>query len=59
VSPAPSAPALPAWSIDREAASAHPLRCAWPLADARTWAWGGATGAGGVLDGLRRLLDPP
>jgi len=46
VSDAPAAPALPAWSIDREAAAARPLRSAWPLADAREWAWGGATGAG-------------
>jgi subtilisin family serine protease len=46
VSDAPGAPPLPAWSIDRTAASAHPLRMAWPLGDARAWAWGGATGAG-------------
>jgi subtilisin family serine protease len=37
---------LPAWSIDRDTAGAHPLASAWPLADARAWAWGGATGAG-------------
>jgi subtilisin len=38
--------ALPAWSLDREVAAAAPLRSDWPLADARAWAWGGATGAG-------------
>lgn len=38
--------ALPAWSLDRAAAVAAPLRSDWPLADARAWAWGGSTGAG-------------
>ena len=37
---------LPAWSIDREAALAQPLRSSWSLADARDWAWGGSSGAG-------------
>lgn len=37
---------LPAWSIDREAALAQPLRSSWALADAREWAFGGSTGAG-------------
>ena len=37
---------LPAWSIDREAALAQPLRSSWSLLDARDWAWGGSTGAG-------------
>ena len=37
---------LPAWSIDREAALAQPLRSSWSLADARDWAWGGSRGAG-------------
>ena len=37
---------LPAWSIDRDAALAQPLRSSWSLADARGWAWGGSTGAG-------------
>lgn len=37
---------LPAWSIDREAALAQPLRSSWSLPHAREWAWGGSTGAG-------------
>jgi subtilisin family serine protease len=37
---------LPAWSIDREAALAQPLRSSWAMADAREWAFGGSTGAG-------------
>ena len=37
---------LPAWSIDREAALAQPLRSSWSLADPREWAFGGSTGAG-------------
>jgi len=37
---------LPAWSIDRDAALAQPLRSSWSLHDARGWAWGGSTGAG-------------
>jgi subtilisin len=41
-----SASGLPAWSIDREAALAAPLRSSWSLADARGWALGGSTGAG-------------
>lgn len=38
--------ALPAWSLDREAALAATHRSPFPLTDARDWAWGGATGAG-------------
>ena len=38
--------ALPAWSLDREAALATSLRSHWPLRNPREWAWGGATGAG-------------
>ncbi len=44
---------LPAWSLDRAAAVENPQVSVWPLGDARTWAWGGASGAGvrvGVLD---------
>jgi subtilisin family serine protease len=37
---------LPAWSVDRAEVLREPLRAPWPLADARTWAWSGATGAG-------------
>jgi subtilisin family serine protease len=37
---------LPAWSLDREQAAAAPLPLAWPLGDARAWAWGGSDGAG-------------
>jgi subtilisin family serine protease len=37
---------LPAWSIDREAALAEPLRSWWSRADARDWAWGGSSGEG-------------
>jgi len=38
---------LPAWSLDRESALAATLHHSpFPLADARAWAWGGATGAG-------------
>ena len=37
---------LPAWSIDREAALAAPLRSSWSLADARGWAFGDSSGAG-------------
>jgi subtilisin family serine protease len=37
---------LPAWSLDREAALAATHRSPFPLADARDWAWGGATGKG-------------
>ena len=41
-----SASGLPAWSIDREAALAAPLRSSWSLADARGWAFGDSSGAG-------------
>jgi subtilisin len=37
---------LPAWSIDRVAAAAHPLAGTLPLDHPREWAWGGSTGAG-------------
>lgn len=37
---------LPAWSLPREAALAAPHRSPFPLADARDWAWGAATGKG-------------
>jgi subtilisin len=37
---------LPAWSLDRDAVRDSPLNSVWPLGDARTWAWGGSTGAG-------------
>jgi subtilisin family serine protease len=37
---------LPAWSLDRGAALAATHRSPFPLADAREWAWGSATGAG-------------
>jgi subtilisin len=37
---------LPAWSLDREAALAATHRSPFPIADAREWAWGGATGEG-------------
>jgi subtilisin family serine protease len=37
---------LPAWSLDREAALAATHRSPFPLADAREWAWGAATGEG-------------
>lgn len=41
-----TASGLPAWSMDREAALATPLRSSWSLADARGWAFGDSTGAG-------------
>jgi subtilisin len=37
---------LPAWSLDRDAVRDSPLNSVWPLGDARTWAWGGSSGAG-------------
>lgn len=37
---------LPAWSLDRDAVLERPQRSVWPLGDARTWAWGGSSGAG-------------
>jgi subtilisin len=37
---------LPAWSLDRDAVRDSPLTSVWPLGDARTWAWGGSSGAG-------------
>jgi subtilisin family serine protease len=37
---------LPAWSLDRVAAVKNPQASSWPLGDARSWAWGGASGAG-------------
>ncbi len=37
---------LPAWSLDRDAVRESPLNSVWPLGDARTWAWGGSSGAG-------------
>jgi subtilisin len=37
---------LPAWSLDRNAVRRSPLNSVWPLGDARTWAWGGSSGAG-------------
>ncbi|MGB9182977.1 MAG: S8 family serine peptidase [Solirubrobacteraceae bacterium] len=37
---------LPAWSVHREEMLEAPLASQWPLGDARSWAWGGASGAG-------------
>jgi subtilisin family serine protease len=37
---------LPAWSVDLEAVRHALALSAWPLGDARDWAWGGSTGAG-------------
>lgn len=37
---------LPAWSLDRDAAREATHRSPFPLADARDWAWGDATGEG-------------
>jgi subtilisin len=41
-----TASGLPAWSIDREAALATPLRSSWSIDDARGWAFGDSTGSG-------------
>jgi subtilisin len=41
-----TASGLPAWSIDREAALATPLRSSWSLEDARGWAFGESSGSG-------------
>jgi subtilisin family serine protease len=50
--------ALPAWSLDRDAAAAAPLRSDWPLPDARAWAWGGSTGAGVRVCIVDSGIDP-
>jgi subtilisin len=37
---------LPAWGLERQVIGAQVLPSAWPLAEAREWAWGGSRGSG-------------